>query len=136
MHVTGCNYILHLGHTIFLNTISNESNTSLETLFWFMYISWCCFYHPYCALSKLKNANDVLVNIFFSCRSSVWQNILLILCRSCVCWASGCCWDKRLQRDRKNKKKTVLVSPTFMWRIRRRVSPGLLLYLYCTRNNV
>lgn len=103
-----------------------------------MLISLCLFWPPILCSQQLKlNGNDLFVHLFFSCWWAAFRNILFIVHRSCVCWASGCCWDKLSQRDRKNKKKTVLVFQTFMWRIRRRrVNTGILFYWNHSRRTV
>lgn len=90
------------------------------------------FWPPVLCSQQVKvNSSDLFVLLLFSRWPSLCLNFLFIACRSCVCWASGCCWDKRSQRDWKNKRRTVLVSQTFMWRIRRRrVNPGLLFFYH------
>lgn len=147
-----CNYISRMSQTVFykfkvyfkcqINATHawkfRQFNLSLESQFWFMLISLCLFWPPILCSQQLKlNGNDLFVHLFFSCWWSAFRNILFIVHRSCVCWASGCCWDKLSQRDRKNKKKTVLVFQTFMWRIRRRrVNTGILFYWNYSRCTV
>lgn len=150
--VRRCNYISRMSQTVFykikvyfkcqMNATHawkfRQFNLSLETQFWFMFISLCLFWPPILCSQQVKvNGNDLLVHLFFSCWWSVCRNTLFIVCRSCVCWASGCCWDKLSQRDGKNKRRTVLVFQTFMWRIRRRrVITGILFYFNYSRHTV
>lgn len=138
---SACNYISHLSQTILLKFILSvrrlHSTLSLGApdvyILYLLVLFWPSIL---CSQWVKVNANDLSVHLFFfSWLLSVCPNIVFIVCRSCVCWASGCCWDKHSQRDGKNKRRTALVSQTFMWKIRRRkVSRGLLFYSDCSKN--